>query len=355
MKRLSLFLLLMLTMSGCEQRELCMSHNTSYTLNTNFTYSLVWHEDYSNYNTLYGISLEWMDIMPVDLDDYYSTATPESPEGIRILVIKDGKKHLMSNVTAQSGSLQLTAGDYSLLFYNNDTEALEFSSDYSRIETITATTRTKTRASYTGNPYVRGENERTVTEPDMLFCCYVDSYNPAEHDEDEVMEIEMTPVVYTYLVNFYFTSGLQYVALVRGALAGMAESVNLADGSTSSEAVTVLFDCEVASNGAVAQVKSFGIPGYVPNSGPSIDPMAIDDDDEDGIYGLTLEVMLKNGTTKTFNFNVTSQLNLQPRGGVISVGGISISDEEGKSGGSSFQVNVDGWGEYSDVVLPMGQ
>jgi hypothetical protein len=40
---------------------------------------------------------------------------------------------------------------------------------------------------------------------------------------------------------------------------------------------------------------------------------------------------------------------------VITVDGVEISDEDGKTGGSMFNVDVDGWGDYTDVVLPLGR
>ena len=60
-----------------------------------------------------------------------------------------------------------------------------------------------------------------------------------------------------------------------------------------------------------------------------------------------------NGKFKTFEFDVTDQVTEQPRGGVIVVKDIEISDEEGTEGSGSFDVTVDGWGEYIDVELPL--
>ena len=43
----------------------------------------------------------------------------------------------------------------------------------------------------------------------------------------------------------------------------------------------------------------------------------------------------------------------QPRGGVIEVDGIRISDEDAAEGGSAFDPDVDGWGDYEDVEIPL--
>ena len=61
--------------------------------------------------------------------------------------------------------------------------------------------------------------------------------------------------------------------------------------------------------------------------------------------------MLKNGKKLNFEFDITEQMKNQPRGGVITVGGIQISDKDGTEGGSGFDASVDGWGEYEDIEL----
>ena len=96
--------------------------------------------------------------------------------------------------------------------------------------------------------------------------------------------------------------------------------------------------------GAQACVHSFGIPDY-PNEHYTTRA--------DRRYGLNLEVRLKNGKVKSFDFDVTDQVAAQPQGGVIVVNGIEISDEDGTEGGSGFDVNVGDWGEYEDVELPL--
>ena len=33
--------------------------------------------------------------------------------------------------------------------------------------------------------------------------------------------------------------------------------------------------------------------------------------------------------------------------------GLEITDKEGWEGGSGFDVNVDGWGEFKDIIIPL--
>ena len=43
----------------------------------------------------------------------------------------------------------------------------------------------------------------------------------------------------------------------------------------------------------------------------------------------------------------------QPRGGVIQVTDIVVSDEDGQGGNGGFDVSVDGWEDQIDIPLPL--
>ena len=188
------------------------------------------------------------------------------------------------------------------------------------------------------------KSENTVNQPDMLYGSYMESYVAERSIETDVIPVTMHPLVFTYLVRYEFSHGLEYVSLARGALAGMAQAVWLNSGRTSDEAATVLYDCTVEYFGTQALVRSFGIPDF-PNEHYGTRAGRK--------YGLNLEVRLKNGKIKSFDFDVTDQVAAQPQGGVIVVKGIEISDEAGTDGGSGFDVDVDDWGDYEDIELPL--
>lgn len=181
--------------------------------------------------------------------------------------------------------------------------------------------------------------------PDMLYGNYNKSYTSVRTSEPPLMEVTMHPLVFKYLVRYEFSKGLEYVKLTRGALSGMAASVYLNSGYTSKETATLLYDCTMEPWGAQAIITSFGVPDY-PNGFYSTTRAPHSN-------ALNLEVRLKNGIIKNFNFDVTEQINNQPQGGVIVVSGIEISDDDGKQGSSGFDVGVDGWGEFEDVVIPL--
>ncbi|MBQ6871987.1 MAG: DUF5119 domain-containing protein [Bacteroidales bacterium] len=207
-----------------------------------------------------------------------------------------------------------------------------------------ATTRTRTRSTYTGSPFgpTKGE-EVTVNPPDMLYGSYINDYQAQKLPQPEIIPVTMHPLVFTYKIRFEFAAGLKYVALARGTLAGMALSVNLSTGTTSNEAATILYDCEVKDWGVAAYVNSFGVPGY-PNGAYT---------KGDQIYAVNLEVRMRNGKIKSFDFDVTDQVSKQPHGGVIVIDGIEINDDEGMSGSGAFDVTVKDWGEYEDITIPL--
>ena len=160
----------------------------------------------------------------------------------------------------------------------------------------------------------------------------------------------MQPLVYTYVIRYEFEAGLQHVALARGAIAGLAESVYLRDGRTSDEPIILLYDCDIKDYGCEAHVKSFGIPGF-----PDEYYGRAGDNAAERPYTLNLEVMLTNGKTIEFNFDIADQLQKQPRGGVITVSGITIEDEKNEpepSPSGGFDVDLGGWGE-EEIDLPV--
>ena len=267
----------------------------------------------------------------------YEEFTPEQATGIAAFVYHEDGTNTENHLPAEGGELPMSEGEKSLLFYNDDTRYILFG-DMSSSATATATTRTRTRSTFAE----LHAGERTVNAPDVLFGEWIEEHHAEVTAEPVPLSINMQPLVYTYLVRYEFESGLEHVAVARGALAGMAESVYLRGGVTGNESATILFDCTLTDFGAEAVVTSFGVPDFNPQS----------DNEGKGSFGMSLEVRMNNGEFKTFEFDVTEQVAKQPRGGVITVSGLEISDGEAGTG-SGFEVTVEGWGEFQDIVLPL--
>ena len=338
MKRyLTLFgILFAVVLTACEHKELCSNHRDHahrYHINVIADYRYDWEE------CLGGP--DWKTSWP---EDYlpYDDLRPGTPSGLRVVNFNEAGDYNLHNIAANGGVINLYEGKNNLLFYNNDTEYIVFSS-FENMATTRATTRVRTRASYTGNTYA-DDDEPTLTPPDMLYANYYDGYIAEKVVDPADVEVTLQPLVFTYKVRYEFKEGLKYVSMARGALSGMASSVLLVTGETSADAATLLYDCEVTDFGVRALVTSFGVPGYPHPNYPTR---------ETGKHALNLEILMKNSKTITFEFDVTDQVKAQPHGGVIVVKDIVISEEEGKQGSGAFDIVVDDWGDYEDIVLPL--
>ncbi|MGN0238219.1 MAG: DUF5119 domain-containing protein [Lepagella sp.] len=331
---------IMMTGTSCDHKDLCFDHSDhapKYMVNIQADYRLDWEQRMEG-------GVDWQQNWQERFQIGYNALRPGIPEGLRIQFYNaEGRTYVM-NTPATGDVVMMMPGEHSLLFYNNDTEYIVFD-DMDSYALARATTRTRMRSSYRSNPEWEINDERCISEPDMLYGCYIDSYEAKRDVQVNTLNVTMNPVVFKYLVRYEFSHGLEYVALARGAMAGMAEAVWLYNGHTSDSSATILYDCTIESYGAEAVVKTFGVPDY-----PNAEYTTRGDDRR---YGLTLEVRLKNGDTKSFDFDITEQVKAQPQGGVIEVRGIEITDEEGSKGGSGFDVDLEGWGEYEDIELPL--
>lgn len=329
--------------ASCEHKELCPATPASPTgAQVTATYSREWQQpgedgfDWQNYAS-------WTDSLGMT----YESLRPANPEGLRATVFNPDSTSESSNLAPEGGLVRMSPGPHSLLLYNNDTEYIVFS-NMSRFASAMATTRPRTRSSYIDSREA-GSDEHTVAQPDMLYGNYVEQF-AATRNTATPLTVTMHPLVFTYLIRYEFSRGIEYVALARGALAGMAEGVMLGSGRTTKEAATVLFDATVSSFGVQAIVRSFGTPDR-PNPAYTTSSLAPKATQR---YGLNLEVRLKNGKMKSFDFDVSDQVAAQPKGGVIIVRGLGVTPEEGKqTGGSAFDVKVVNWGEYQDIDLPL--
>lgn len=327
-------LLCLLLCTGC-RKDLCYDHDRhglGVKVDARFGWEREWERAYAH---------DWRQEWREEWTCTYDELRPEEATGVRLLTYRSAGNYTEGNIPAEGGRLPLPEGVSSLLFYNNNTEYIVFN-DLTAVASASATTRTVTRGNF-NKPH---SAERTMNQPDMLYGHYEEEYVTERTPEPVSLEVRMKPLVYTYLIRYGFSKGLQYVALARGALAGMAESVYLKDGHTGEEAATVLYECTVESYGAEARVRTFGVPDYPGDHYLRAGSAA-------QRYTLNLEVRLFNGKFKTFEFDVTDQLIGQPRGGVIVVDGIEISDEEGTEGGGSFDPDVDEWGDFIDIPLPI--
>lgn len=333
-----LALLALMVCSACQHKELCYDHSDhahKYHINVVADYRFDWEERYDG--------PDWKNMWPSNYMDY-DALRPVKPEGIRIVNHNDEGLSDKHNIGPDGGTVTLFEGYNDILFYNNDTEYIMFSNT-DNVATTRATTRTMYRSTYMGSEYAN-KNEETMTPPDMLFANYFEDVYVEKVENPADMNVTLQPLVYTYKVRYEFEEGLQYVAIARGALSGMARSVLLYNGNTSEEAATILYDCEITDYGVRAMVNSFGAPGYPHGHYPTRG-------EAENRHSLNLELLMRNGSMVTFDFDVTDQVQAQPHGGVIVVSGIKVKETEGTQGSGAFDVDVKDWGAHEDVYLPL--
>lgn len=317
--------------SGC-RKELCYNHE-EHSMGVKQYAVVKWERKWE-----YGLEHDWNEKWPWGLTYSYEDLIPEKAERITAISYMEDEIVGQTSFPSEGGRLPLMEGVNDVLLYNSDTEKIVFEG-FSACESSTATTRSVTRASL--GPLHAGE--RTIGAPDELYGCFMESYTAKETMDTVDVNITMKPLTYTYVIKCEITKGSKYVALARGALAGMAENIYLNDGRTGRETATLLFDCNMCSNFAEAYVKTFGVPNFDNGNYTR-------SDGKSDRFTLNIELMLTNGKIKSVNFDVTDQLDGQPRGGVIIVSGIEISDAEGENSGG-FDVNVGDWGEYIDIPM----
>jgi hypothetical protein len=338
MKRYLFLVVLMLAVgiTACEHKNLCIHHSEHahrYHVNIIADYRYDWEECMGGIN--------WQEEWP---EHYipYDDLRPDDPSGLRVVNYNKEGDYNIHNIKAEGGVIMLYEGLNDLLFYNNDTEYIIFSRTGNGV-TTRATTRTRTRATYLGSEYAN-EGEPTMSAPDMLYANFFENYLAEKVIEPADIEVTLQPLVFTYKVRYEFKSGLKYVAMARGALSGMAKEVLLNTGETSEEPATILYDCDVTDYGVRALVNSFGAPAFPHPNYPTR---------TENKHALNLEVVLRNGKMVTFDFDVTDQVKSQPHGGVIVVRDIEIDEEVAVEGSGAFDVEVDDWGPYEDVELPL--
>ena len=334
-------LVLAMLLPACQRTELCYDHYPRAAVS--FQWEQEWERDYGM-----GHPAAW-NAGYFGFD--YNELRPSIPEWINLVKYRDNLPDGEHYLKPEGGDVVLMEeGERSFLFYNGDTEYIVLS-DIASLNDARASASPRSRTSI-GYILERHPDTRSANPPDLLYSAFVRSVPHINVHETKPLVVKMQPLVFTYVVRYEFEYGMQHVKLARGALAGMAESVYLRDGRTSDESVIVLYDCEMKPYGCEARVRSFGVPGfpdeYYGRFSSETTP--------ERPYTINLEVMLTNGKTLEFNFDVADPLKTQPRGGLITVNCIRIEDDENGPAMSTggFDVDMSGWGPVVDIELPVG-
>lgn len=332
---------MLVTCTSCRE-ELCYDHYPAYDLS--FTWELEWERDYGmGHNASWDPALHHYE---------YDQLRPSKPEWVKMIrYFEDGRiSERFFNTEGLKFQVE-ESEDCSILFYNGDTEYIILS-DVAAMHDVCATATGRTRSSTT---FLQEMEElhgptRTTNPPDVIYSAYLPHVSGIKNHEVKNLPMKMQPLVFTYLVTYEFEHGIEYVALARGALGGMADGVYLRTGVSTEQTSIILFDCDIHDGACQSQVRSFGIPGFPDSYFGRADNAA------PGPFSLNLELKLIDGKTVEYNFDITDQVKNQPRGGVIRISGLRIEDDVVSQPSSGFNVDVIGWDDddAEEVDLPIG-
>ena len=330
-------LLLMVPLAGSCRKELCYNHFRAVSIGLEWEQE--WERDYgmnhsSNWNAVYhGLG--------------YDELRPERPEWVNLIQYTATGLQTETYLYPEGGDVKIDNDEsQSFLLYNGDTEYIILSDMVSAPQArASATGRSRSSLQEVKDKY---PGSRTTNPPDVIYSAYVNKVPSVGLHEILPVPIKMQPLVYTYVINYEFEYGLHNVALARGALGGMAESVYLMNGKTSEETAIILYDCSLTDTGCRAYVKTFGVPGFTDEYFGQLSSKS-----REQMFTLNLEVRLTHGRYYEFTYDITDQILNQPRGGVIKVSGIRIEDDWNPCEGSAFDVGVDDWGDREDIDLPV--
>lgn len=196
--------------SSCEHKDLCFDHDAhapKSDVHIKAVYEKEWEhtceggpdwEQYPAWESRFGM-------------DYHELC-PDAPDGLRVQVYNEDGTNNVLNVAPEGDIVRMRPGEHSLLLYNNDTEYIVFD-DMNSFASAKATTRTRTRASYGGNPYMENTVENTVNAPDMLYGNYMENYTAERKTETDELPVTMHPLV------FYLSGALRVQSRIgiRGA------------------------------------------------------------------------------------------------------------------------------------------
>lgn len=375
------FVALLLTsiITGCQRKDLYLAQRGTLNIDVSvydIQLDLLWGLDWKT---------EWQYLWDESL---YGPIGYTEPTGIRANVYTLDEtnqrfRYTTRNLPKTGGKVSLTTRQsYDMVFYNNDTEYILFSTDEAN-DYFYATTRSNTKAAYT-------RSYDHYNQPDQLFGTYLhdlyvtddpDAYEMSYDEEGipyYVFEVNATLDPYTFIylyqvmvLNNDDDAGKRITGCEGISVDGLAGGVDLFTRVTDSlnlvtitqeETMPMLTDralrlpdgTETTGDIFAARIMTWGIPG--------IDPLAqnatrTEAQPQDSI-GAGIGLIMRNGTVYPLQQNITEQMQQHPTGGVITlvIDAAEIPDsiigEKPKPGGG-FDASVDNWENEieADIVI----
>lgn len=363
--------------TSCERKDLYLAQRGMLNVDVSvydFRLDVLWGVDWQT---------RWQYLWDESL---FGTVGYTTPTGVRANVytinqINERVKYTTRNLSNRGGRVSLTTNTtYDLIFHNNDTEYILFSTDDSSY--LYATTRSDVRSAYS-------EEYAHYNQPDQLFGTFLKELyvtdDPEEYErmEDEdgyyyVYEIEaaLEPYTYIYLcqvmvLNNKDNAGLRIEGAERVSISGLAGGVDLFTRTASSESLVTITQDDVkplqqdreltlpdgttaVGDIFAARVMTWGLPGI--NAMDYFQTRAAIEVDQK--VNMHVELKLRNGSVYVMEKDITEQLKQYPVGGIITIviDSSEIPDDvigvKPKPGGG-FDATVDEWGNEinADIII----
>lgn len=280
--------------------------------------------------------------------------------------------HQSYNFAGREGRMQVFVGYYNFLFHNNDSEAIQFTSEneladifaYTRVISskgllasdivLTLSQKAATKADGEYDP----SHDPVILQPDGLFSLFSPEVWISDNLEDYeyidghyVYRVKgaLQPSTFIYLIQMRLHNNNGRVVGSAGgaAITGMADRIDITNRRTSDKTVSVLMD--VMINPAAdpdlmgSRVVTFGIPGCDPYDPASVAAAP------DVPHYLVLNVSYYNGTYRNIRIDITDKVRALPTGGVIDleldVNDFPPPEDPPQPGGGGFEALVSGWEE----------
>lgn len=373
-----IFVALLLTsiITGCQRKDLYLAQRGMLSIDVSvydIQLDLLWGVDWQT---------QWQYLWDESL---YGPIGYTEPTGVRanVYAINEASqriKYTTRNLPKEGGQVSLTTNQtYDMVFFNNDTEYILFSTDDSTY--YYATTRGNTKASYT-------RSYASYNQPDQLFGTYLHELYVT--DDPEAYRVETTPdgsLIYVFDVDASLTP-YTYIYLcqvmllnneddagkrINGAegvtISGLAGGVDLFTRTTDSTHIVSITQDDIKPlqenrdltlpNGTnveadifAARIMTWGLPGINPMEHTRTPILT-----KDSVH-MAVGLKLRNGTVYPLQQNITEQMQQHPTGGVITlvIDAAEIPDsiigEKPKPGGG-FDASVDNWENEieADIVI----
>jgi len=281
--------------------------------------------------------------VPVRLHFTFSPAPEQNPKQMNVYFFPSTGDAPLMYQTSGSGveTVMLPIGKYRVMCLNSDTETIE----YHNTDTWDGFYVTARRESVPEN--ARSGTEEVLMQPENLFVATL-AADTALVDIENGYDLGFATenVVYNYNFTIEGVKNLQYVSSMTGYISGLASGYYVCNKAPYTNPCTHGFDATYdAEQGEVyISMTTFGKIEYEVSETAGVPS------------NLTLDVTLTDGSIWEYDIDVTRQLDEAEPDENLHID-ILIEDipipEPVNPGNSTFNPEVDGWGEGEDIPVPM--